>query len=126
MGMIRFLTLGALMLWLAKPSCAICCVESLAATEQRETAAVRQLPIADDCCPSSEAERGIPSARTCCLLDEHSNDFTPHSPDRYEPGIEGVFQGLLLPVGPRRRVVQAPQPSPDLSTTYLTCSVLLI
>ena len=92
MGMIRFLTLGALMLWLAKPSCAICCVESLAATEQRETAAVRQLPIADDCCPSSEAERGIPSARTCCLLDEHSNDFTHHSPDRMSQASKLFFK----------------------------------
>ena len=124
--MIRLLTLGVLLiLWLTKPNCAICCVESLAAHEHQETATVTQLPIADNCCPSSEAERGLPSTRTCCLLDEYSNDFTHHPTDSHRPNIEVVFE-LPVSVGALPGILAVPQPSPDLRTTYLMCSVLLI
>jgi hypothetical protein len=123
--MIRLLTLGALILWLAKPSCAICCVESVADCEDRGTPAVIQLPIADNCCPSSEGERGLPSARTCCLLDEYSNDFSHHPTDSHRPNMEVVFERPVS-VGALPSILPVPQPSPDLSTTYLMCSVLLI
>jgi hypothetical protein len=123
--MIRLLTLCALILWLFKPNCAICCVESLAPHEHQETPTVGQLPIADDCCPSSEAEHNLPSTRTCCLLDAHSSDFTHHPTDSHGPNMEVVFERLVS-VGALPCNVPVSQPSPDLSTTYLTCCVLLI
>jgi hypothetical protein len=124
--MVRLFTVTALLLWLARPSCALCCVEGRSPGEHPEAAMVRQLPIPDDCCPGSDAEHGSPSARTCCLLDEHSNDFTHHPTDSHEPSPGGVVERLLLPVDALHNILLTHQPSPDLSSTHLRCSVLLI
>lgn len=124
--MVRLFTVTALLLWLAKPSCAVCCVEGRLAGEHAGAATLRQLLIPDDCCPGSGAEHGVPSARTCCLLDEHSNDFTHHPTDSHEPSPGVVVERLLLPVGALHSILLTRQLSPDPSSTYLRCSVLLI
>ncbi len=124
--MVRLFTVAALLLWLVKPSCAICCVEARSAGQDRGTDMVGLLTIADDCCPGSDAERGIPSARTCCLLDEYSNSLAHSSTDSHDPGTARVVERPLLTVGALHGIPLAHQPSLDPGHTHLKHSVLLI
>ena len=122
--MIRLFTLNALLLWLANPSCALCCAEGRLVGELGRAATLRELPIPDHCCPGSDEEHGIPSARTCCLLDEHSHDFI-HQPT-HEPSLGVVVERLPAPVEALLSILPTHQASPDPRGTYLTRSVLLI
>jgi hypothetical protein len=123
--MLRLVTVAALLLWLARPSCALCCSGGRPADELRESATAVGLPIADDCCRSN-AEDSEPSARTCCLLDEQSDSLTHHPTDTHEPRLEVVAARLLPSVVALRSIPLTHHPSPDLSSTYLKRSILLI
>jgi hypothetical protein len=123
--MIRLLTVTALLLWLAKPSCALCCVEGRPADEERGAATISQLPLADDCCRGSNAEHGVPSGKTCCLLDGHSDSLTHHPTDTREPSM-GAVVALVPPAGALFSILLTHQPSHDPSSTYLKRGVLLI
>ena len=125
--MVRLLTVTALLLWLARPSCALCCVEGRPTAEHGGGAATaNQLPIADDCCRGTGAEHGKPFARTCCLLDEQSDNLTHHSTDAHEPSLGVVAERLLPPVGALHSILLTQQPSPDQNSTCLRRGVLLI
>ena len=111
--MIRCLTIAALLLWLAKPSCVICC--SVDNTRPSGWQAASELP--DDSLPPSEA--------TCCLLDAHTGNLTDDEQVNSE-AVGCVVEWLPLTDTPSSDNPPFQQRLILPTSTFLLCRVLLI
>lgn len=110
--MIHCLTIATLLLWLAKPSCVICCGVDSARASHWQVAS--ELP--DDRLPPSEP--------TCCLLDTGTGNLTHDEQVTGEP-VGCVAEWLPLETtSPDNPSFQQPLVPP--TSTFRMCDVLLI
>jgi hypothetical protein len=111
--MIRCLTIAAVLVWLAKPSCVICCGVDSARPSRWQTAS----ELASDSFPPSEP--------TCCLLDTDKGNLT-HDEQVNSEAVGRVVERLRLIDTPSSVNPSLQQRLILLTSTFLMCSVLLI